>query len=313
MGASKHWFEGRRREINNWRDFETSFSRTFLHTENLTQLWKEINSRVQLARENVSNYFHEKVKLCRRLHLSFDETKEQVVIGLALQRFLGLASYFRRFVKGLSILTQPLYDFMKKSNYANDFKFSEDHLQAFEKVKDRLCCQPILAIYSPSLETEIHCDASAHGYGSVLLQRQVDNLFHPVFYFSRRTTNAESKYHSFELEMLAIVYSLERFRIYLSGLRFKLVTDCNSLQLALKKKDINPQIMRWSLVLHNYDYVLEHRKATQMQHVIALSRTYDCMPVSETTFEQNLCYAQTKDPVINKLSKKIGSYGTSTL
>lgn len=80
MGASKHWFEGRRREINNWRDFETSFSRTFIHTENLTQLWKQMNSRV---RENVSNYFHEKVKLCRRLHLSFDETKEQVVIGLA--------------------------------------------------------------------------------------------------------------------------------------------------------------------------------------------------------------------------------------
>lgn len=57
--------------------------------------------------------------------------------------------------------------------------------------------------------------------------------------------------------------------------------------------------------MHNYDYVLEHRTATQMQHVDALSRTYECMIVSETTFEQNLCYAQTKNPEINKLSEKL--------
>lgn len=84
-----------------------------------------------------------------------------------------------------------------------------------------LCNSPLLMIYSPKLETELHCDASAVGFGSVLLQKQCDNIFHPVFYFSKRTSSAESKYHSFELEMLAIVYSVERFRIYLKRIKFK--------------------------------------------------------------------------------------------
>lgn len=62
----------------------------------------------------------------------------------------------------------------------------------------------------------LHCDASAHGFGAILMLKQ-NNKMHPVFYFSQRTTEVEAKYHSFELETLAIVYALRRFRIYLQG------------------------------------------------------------------------------------------------
>lgn len=72
----------------------------------------------------------------------------------------------------------------------------------------------MLAIYDHGSETELHCDASSMGYGAVLLQKQKDEQFHPVFFFSKRTTNAESRYHSFELEMLAIINALKRFKIY---------------------------------------------------------------------------------------------------
>ena len=69
------------------------------------------------------------------------------------------------------------------------------------------------------------------------MQRQKNNLFQPVFYFSKRTSEQESKMHSYELEMLAIINALERFRIYLQGLpTFKIATDCNSIKMALNKK-----------------------------------------------------------------------------
>ena len=71
------------------------------------------------------------------------------------------------------------------------------------------------------------CDANSIGFGSVLMQRQLNHKFHPVSYFSKRTTAIESKYRSYEIETLEIVYALRRFRIYLQGVPFKINTDCN--------------------------------------------------------------------------------------
>jgi len=107
-----------------------------------------------------------------------------------------------------------------------------------------------LAIYSPTADTELHCDASSTGFGAILFQGQAaaDNKMKPVFYFSQRTSPSESKFHSFELECLAVVYAIKRFHIYLSGISFKVMTDCDSFRLlTLNKKDINPRISRWAL------------------------------------------------------------------
>lgn len=68
------------------------------------------------------------------------------------------------------------------------------------------------------------------------MQRQDDGKLHPVAYFSQRTSDAESKYHSFVLETLAIVYSLKGFHVYLHGIPFRVVTDCNSLVMTINKK-----------------------------------------------------------------------------
>lgn len=89
------------------------------------------------------------------------------------------------------------------------------------------------------------------------MQKQSDGKFHPTAYFSKTTTAAESKYDSFELETLAIIYA------------------CNSLTLTLEKKQINPRIARWALELENYDYVIQHRSGSSMGHVDALSRCHE--------------------------------------
>ena len=172
-----------------------------------------------------------------------------------IQCFLGLCAYFRKFVAGFSILTKPLYDLLRKNEW---FIFGEREYQAFEILKTKLMEAPDLSIYGPRDETELHCDTSKLGYGAVLLQRMRDNQFHIIFYFSKRTTDVKSRYHSFKLETLAVIYALRRFTVYLEGIHFKIITDCNTFKLNLDKKEINSRIKRWSAELESYDKVFEH-------------------------------------------------------
>ena len=132
-----------------------------------------------------------------------------------IQKFIGLASYFRKFIKNFSVIAKPLYDLLRTNAR---FVFGEAELNAFDDLRNCLISPEVLAIYSPHLETQLHCDASALGFGSVLLQKQSDNKWKPVSYFSQRTTPCEAKYHSFELECLAAIYSIKRFHMYLSYL-----------------------------------------------------------------------------------------------
>jgi len=220
----------------------------------------------------------------------------------SVHSFLGLCSYFRKFVEGFSVLAQPLYKLIRKNV---KFKFGEEELQCFENLRQKLIDAPVLAIFDPKDYTELHCDASALGYGAILLQRKTDGRMHPIFYFSKRTTEAEAKYHSFELETLAIIYALRRFRIYLHGKHFKIITDCNSLALTLNKKEINPRIARWALELENFDFELEYRPGTKMQHVDALSRISNILVLQENTLEQNLSICQNKDQTICKIKEQL--------
>lgn len=118
------------------------------------------------------------------------------------------------------MIAKPLYDLLKK-NVA--FKFIEIEC-TFEELKARLINSIILAIFDPWNLTELHYDAG-YGFNAVFMQRKFDLKLHPVFYFSKCTTTVESNYNSFELKTLAIIYALKRFKIYLMGIPFKIITD----------------------------------------------------------------------------------------
>lgn len=89
---------------------------------------------------------------------------------------------------------------------------------------------------------------------------------------SRKTTDAQKKYHSYELEALAVMEAVKKFRVYLLGIKFKIVTDCSAFQKTLSKADITPKVARWALTLEEFDYEIEHRSGTRLRYVDALSR-----------------------------------------
>lgn len=186
-----------------------------------------------------------------------------------IRQFLGLTSYFRRFVPKYGILSKPLTQLLKQGE---PWIWGQDQEDSFITLKEKLTTEPVLQIYSPCAKTEVHTDASSLGLAGILMQEGLDNCYHPVFYVSRQTTREESRYHSSELETLAVVWTCSKLRVYLVGRRFKLVTDCNSLRSAFAKKDVIPRIGRWLLKMQEFEFTIEHRPGESMKHVDAMSR-----------------------------------------
>lgn len=186
-----------------------------------------------------------------------------------VRQFLGLAGYFRKFVKGYALIARPLNKLLRKDV---TFKWTSETREAFKRLKSMLAERPILTLYKAEAEHEVHTDASSHGVAGILFQREQQTPLQPVAYYSRSTTPIESKYHSYELEALAVVESLERFKYYLLHKKFKIVTDCNSLKLTQEKKNLIPRIARWWLRISEFEYELEYRSGSKLAHVDALSR-----------------------------------------
>lgn len=165
-------------------------------------------------------------------------------------------------------------------------------------------------MYRTAAETQLHTDASAHGYGAILMQRgSEDQQFHPVYYASGTTTPAEEKYASYDLEVLAIVKALKKFRCYLLGIPFTIVTDCRAFTQTMNKKDLCVRVARWALLLEEFDYTIEHRPGRSMTHVDALSRNPlpTCMIINEqdTWLTARLKKAQSEDEDLKKIRDSI--------
>lgn len=217
-----------------------------------------------------------------------------------LRSFLGLSNYFRKFIKDYSVKTKPLQALIKKDV---EFVFNQECMTAFQKLKVELTNPPVLCIYNPAADTELHTDASSLGFGAILLQKQSDGHMRPIGYFSKATSDAEKNYHSYELETLAIVRAIERFHIYIHGIKFRVIADCNSLVQAMKKININPRIARWSLALQNYKFELIHRASDKMVHVDWLSR--GVMMISSITAEDEIMYKQLTDAKLKGLAEEL--------
>lgn len=187
-----------------------------------------------------------------------------------IRQFVGLASFFRRFINDFARIARPLTSLTRTDTPWN---WGLEQENAFQEIKQRLTSRPVLALYNSEYITEVHCDASKHGMGGILLQKPDEKSpLKPVAYYSRQTAKEEEFWHSYELETMAVVASLKKFRIYLIGLQFKVLTDCNALRATLCKRDLIPRIARWWLQLQEFDFTVEFRPGQAMKHADALSR-----------------------------------------
>jgi len=119
---------------------------------------------------------------------------------------------------------------------------------------------------------------------------------------SRKTTDAQRKYSSYELEVLAIIEAITKFRVYLLGIPFKIVTDCNAFTKTLGKQSLCTRVARWVLLLQEYDYKVEHRSG--MKHVDALSK-YPIMTIVDDSVALGFKQAQEKDEHLKAICKII--------
>lgn len=185
-----------------------------------------------------------------------------------VRQFLGLTGYFRKFVFNYALKAKPLTILLHKNT---SWAWGRDQEEAFSLLKQQLTSKPVLALFASELETRLYTDASRMGLAGILIQVKDGKEF-VVSYFSRHTTATEQNYHSFELETLAIVASVKRFRHYLLGIPFVIFTDCAAVRSTFLKTELNARVGRWVLDLSEYQYEIKHKGNQCMRHVDALSR-----------------------------------------
>ncbi|GKB51671.1 putative reverse transcriptase domain-containing protein [Tanacetum coccineum] len=162
-----------------------------------------------------------------------------------IHQFLGLAGYYRRFIKGFSKIAKPMTKLTQKNV---KFDWSEKAEAAFQLLKQKLCSAPILALPEGSENFVVYCDASRKGLGAVLMQREK-----VIAYASRQLKIHEKNYTTHDLELGAVVFALKMWRHYLYGTKCVVFTDHKSLQHILDQKELNMRQRRWLELLSDYD------------------------------------------------------------
>src|SRR5690606_11804160 len=192
-----------------------------------------------------------------------------------LQSFLGLCSYFRRFVRNFSSRVSSLRQLLSQDT---PFIWTEQHEAEFGDMKSALSSPPVLAHFSPDQVSVLHTDASSFGLGAVLLQRESSSE-RPVAFASRSLSVAEKNYSTTERECLAIVWAVQKFRPYLYGRHFIVVTDHHSLCWLKSLRNPTSRLARWSLKLQEFAFDIVYKSGERHQDADALSRN----PIQNST------------------------------
>ena len=199
-----------------------------------------------------------------------------------VRQFLGLASYYRKFIPGFARIAHPLTRLTKK-----DVKFEWTHecKDAFNLLKQCLITAPVLSypLFGNGQEFILETDASGTGLGAVLAQKHNGEV-HPIAYASRTLDPHEKNYGISELETLALVWAVRYFRPYLLGHRTIVYTDHSACTSLLNSPRPSGKLARWALTIQEMDLVIKHRSGKSNSNADALSRN----PVSRMNAVETL-------------------------
>lgn len=187
-----------------------------------------------------------------------------------VRRFLGMAGWYQRYIKNYSAVAGAITDTLKSKER---FCWTPEADHGFKALKTCLTTAPVLTHPDFSLPFFIQCDASIVGVGGVLFQMK-DGGEHPIAFMSKKLNAAQRNYSVTELECLAAILCIKKFRCYVEGMHFTVITDHASLKWLMEKKDLAGRLARWSLELQAFDFKIEHRKGSANIVPDTLSRMY---------------------------------------
>ncbi len=185
-----------------------------------------------------------------------------------LRSFLGLCSYYRKYIQSFSQIAKPLHVLTEKNRF---FQWTDEAEKAFQKLKSMLISSPILAYPDENAPFILDTDASNCHLGAVISQIQ-DEKERVIAYYSRTLNKAERNYCITRKELLAIVAAVKHFHVYLYGQKFLVRTDHGALTWLMRFKHPQAQVARWIEVLGTYNFTIEHRAGRSHGNADALSR-----------------------------------------
>ena len=252
----------------------------------------------------------------------------------SLRSYLGIMSYYRRYIKDFSTTARPLNDLLKKTS---TWQWGTAQQEAYQKLKDTLLDDVFLLHPDINQPFILETDASAFAWGAVLSQENSEGKWRPVGCLSGGLTGAEMNYDTHDRELLAIIRALKAFRHWLTGTKypFIILTDHNNLRYFKTKQDLSPRQARWMQYLTQFDFQLRYRPGRQSAVPDKLSRREDHEPTTipstqqvllppsrfedepvhqvnsiithsfnERNFGKDIFNEQARDPLITEFSKK---------
>uniref|UniRef100_A0A8L0DMZ4 Gypsy retrotransposon integrase-like protein 1 n=1 Tax=Oncorhynchus mykiss TaxID=8022 RepID=A0A8L0DMZ4_ONCMY len=213
--------------------------------------------------------------------IKMDPAKVQAVIDwpvprsrVELQRFLGFANFYRRFIRNFGQVAAPL---TALTSVKTCFKWSVSAQGAFDLLKNRFTSAPILVTPDVTRQFVVEVDASEVGVGAILSQRSLsDDKVHPCAYFSHRLSPSERNYDVGNRELLAIRLALGEWRQWLEGatVPFVVWTDHRNLEYIRSAKRLNARQARWALFFARFEFVISYRPGSKNTKPDALSRLF---------------------------------------
>ena len=185
-----------------------------------------------------------------------------------VRQFLGHAGFYRRFIQDFSKIAKPLYKLLEKDA---KFEWDTDCQQSFEELKAYLTTAPIVRAPNWQLPFEVMCDVSDLVVGAVLGQR-AEGKPYVVYYASKTLNEAQRNYTTTKKELLAVVYALDKFRAYLIGSDIIIFTDHSALKYLLTKQNAKARLIRWVLLLQEFNLQIRDKKGVENVVVDHLSR-----------------------------------------
>ncbi|GJW52450.1 putative nucleotidyltransferase, ribonuclease H [Tanacetum coccineum] len=234
---------------------------------NLVLNWEKCHFMVKegiVLGHNISNFGFE-----------VDKAKNNVIAKLpyptnvkGVRSFLEHAGFYRRIIKDFSMISRPMTQLLLKDV---KFVFSDDCKKAFNILKEKLTTAPIIISLNWNMPFELMCDASDFVVGAVLGQR-IDGKFKPIYFASTTLNNAQEYYTTTKKELLVVVFSFDKFRLYLILSKTMVYTDHSALKYLFNKQDAKHRLIRWVLLLQGFNIEIKDKKGAEILAVNHLSR-----------------------------------------